>query len=168
MGNSMADVTGMLGGYNVTLATPPEPSGWVVEIEIDKGKHPGFTRSTICFAVLQSAVLTEYKWHVILVLNDQSNNIDRVRVVDDRENICRVDLPEQKPDQAYLPLKPTFFGDENPPKWGFFFAVKDACKEYKGISIDVYAVIEQAWRAKSNVVLTLDGNLIVGAKPSSR
>ena len=160
----MADVKGMLRGYHVRPT--PDPSRWDFEIEIDKEKYPGFTDSTICFAVLQSALLTAYKWHVILAVDDQPHKIERVRVVDDRENICKADLPEQKPGQAYLPLQPTFFGDENPPKWGFFFAVKDACKEYKGISIDVYAVIEQAWRAKRNVVLTLDGDLVVGAKPA--
>jgi hypothetical protein len=162
MVRGMADIKGILRSYNV--AATPDPSRWELVIEIDKEKYPGFTGSTICFAVLQSAVLTAYKWQVILVVDDQSHNIERVRVVDDREDICRVDLPTQKPDQAYLPLQPTFFGDENPPKWGFFFAVKDACKEYKGIKIDVYAVIEQAWRAKTNVVLKLDGDLIVDAK----
>lgn len=160
------DVEGMLRGYSVGPAAPA-PSRWGLEIEIDQEKYRGYTESAICFAVLQSAVLTESRWKVILVVNDKSHNIDRVRVVDNREDICRATLPEQKPDQDYLPLQPTFFGDENPSKWGFFFAVKDACKEYKGISIDVYAVIEQAWRTKKNVVLTLRGDLIVGAKPLS-
>jgi len=159
----MADVQGMLRGYHVGPATP-DPSRWELEIEIDKDKYSGFTESGICFAVLQSAVLTEYKWQVILVVDDQTHHIDRVRVVDDRENICRVDLPDLDPGQGYLPLQPTFFGDENPPKWGFFFNLKDACKELKGTSVDVYAAIEQAWRAKKNVVLTLDGDLIVGAE----
>jgi hypothetical protein len=164
----MTDITGTLRGYRITPA-PPAPSQWGLEIEIDKEKYPGFTDSTISFAVLQSAILTYGQWKIMLAVDKGSNRINRIRVIDDRENICKADLPEQKPDQAYLPLQPTFFGDDAPPpKWGFFFAVKDKCKEYKGISIDVYAVIERAWRDKKTVVLTLDDNLIVGAKVATR
>ena len=164
----MTDVMGMLRGYRVTSATPV-PSRWGLEIEIDKKKYPDFTESTICFAVLQSATLTYSRWHITLDIHEDSHKIDRVRVVDNRADICKgTNPPPHKPDQSYLPLQPTFFGDENPPKWGFFFAVKDQCKEYKGISIDIYAVIERAWRDKKTVVLTLDGNdLIADAKIST-
>jgi hypothetical protein len=48
---------------------------------------------------------------------------------------------------------PTAFADESPPKWGFFFFYRGDCKEAKGINLDVYAIIESAWREEGKVVL---------------
>lgn len=145
---------------------PPSSPQWALKIKIDQTEYSGIAESTICFPVLQSAVLTQDRWHILLETDDDSHKIMRVRVIDNRVDICKGDLGDQMPDQAYLPLQPTFFGNETPPKWGFFFAVEKNCKEYKGTSIDVYAVVEYAWRNKKTVVLTLDGYLIVGARPA--
>ncbi|MBV8754472.1 MAG: hypothetical protein JO328_16540 [Hyphomicrobiales bacterium] len=164
----MTDVTGMLQGYHVR-SSAPVPTQWLVEIDLDKETYKGVTDSTICFAVLQSAILTARKWKVTLVVDDKVDKIERIRIEDDRADICTgAGPPPQGPIQSYLPLTPTFFGDDKPdPKWGFFFAVEDKCTEYKGLKLDVYAIIESAWRAKKNVMLELDKDLIVGAKISN-
>jgi hypothetical protein len=159
------DVTGALEQYSVTSDGPPvAPSEWRLRIKIDGNEYVGVTHSPIVFAVLGSALLTRNRWKIELSIADQLPNVDRVRVIDDREDICRSDLLDQPVNQTYLPLSPTFFGDESSPKWGFFFSVNAKCKEYKGISLDVYAVIARAWRGKNDVTLTFDGDLIVGAR----
>ena len=125
----------------------------------------GSTESLIIFTVLQSALLTQNIWGIELRIAEHLQNIDMVRVTDDRADICAGgDLPDQPADQAYLPLSPTAFGNEAPPKWGFVFSVGSKCREYKGISLDVYAVVERARRNKKSVVLTLKDDRIIGAR----
>jgi hypothetical protein len=158
----LADVKGMLEGY---FATAVSPDKWELQIRIGGKEYFVDVKSPIAFPVLASALLMRKRWKVQLSIADRPPHIlGRVRVLDDREVICKGDLPDQPANQAYLPLSPTLFGDEDPPKWGFFFSVKDKCKEHKGISLDVYTVIARAWKNKNTVTLIFDGDLIVGAR----
>jgi hypothetical protein len=74
-------------------------------------------------------------------------------------------------DDIFSPLTPTAFLEVMPPKWGFFFALNyengewtGECAEYKGLSLDVYFVIEAAWRDGKSVTMKFDGEYIVGAQ----
>jgi hypothetical protein len=145
------------------------PTNWQIEMRIDDADYSGWTASRIVPAVLQTALLggrKKPKWPVEVDIDDAGSEIKRVRMRDDREDICKGGNLGERPDgMRVIPLSPTAFADESPPKWGFFFSIDEDCTEFKGTSLDVYVVIESAWREGDSVVLEFDGgNLVVGAR----
>lgn len=159
-------VTGLLRYFKVRgLASPVPPAKWEIEMRIDDTDYRGWTASRIVPAVLQTALLPgprrSSEWPVEIEINNESQLIERVRIQDDRVDVCKGDLSKRPDKMRVTPLSPTAFADESPPKWGFFFSIDKACREYKGESLDVYVVIESAWREGASVILDFDGHDIV-------
>jgi hypothetical protein len=172
----MPMVQGTLHKFTVTTE-PPVKSVWYWSIDLqfgDPADSPtvGTTDSAIVLAVLETALLT--RWEVEVETSDDSPRRDptikRVRVVDDRPDFCTEDMTDPPGMERLKPLTPTAFADECPPKWGFFFNLPGTkkCREYKGISLDVFAIVQGVWLGKGTgktVVLTLDqDDMIVDAK----
>ncbi len=161
---------------NVSLSAAggvPVPSpGWSVKLKVDDSEYTATTQTRIVLAVLQSALLAgrqKKKWPVNIEIEDKRHSISRVRIHDDREDICKGSFSARPDGEKLTPLTPTAFGDESPPKWGFFFfKLGDQCREYKGTDLDIYDRIENAWRDSVPVVLIFgDDNLIVGVNVAS-
>jgi hypothetical protein len=157
------------------------PSSWLINVYLDETWTPGSaddpeetsysgsTDSRIPLSVLNTALLTKERWRVELDIAENGAGraaaFKRVRVLDNREDVCTGGgLPDPLRDPRLRPLSPTAFADEDPKKWGFFFASGHACGEYKGIDLDVYGVIEEAWLRGVHVILTIENNLIVDAR----
>ena len=102
----------------------PEPGlAWKVQLWIDNSRLVGFTSTRLVLSVLDTALLAgrrSRRWPIEAEVDSESALITRVRIRDDREDFCKGVLPAP-PDQPALPLSPTAFADETPPKWGFFF-----------------------------------------------
>ena len=168
--------------YFKVLSSSPEEREWRVEMLIKGKTIEGTTDTRIALTVLATALLGRKEkmvpplyegWPVeVEVEKDQQVPavywIRKVRVRDDREEICKNIAPYVGKVKVE-PLSPTAFVDETPPKWGFFFHHGNQnCAELKGTSLDIYAVVEAAWRQRGMVELDLDGdNLIVGARQVS-
>jgi hypothetical protein len=144
---------------------PGAQSTMKVSIRAGDTDYNGYTESRIPLAVLQTALLAgrkKQRWPVGIEIEDTNSAIERVRIYDDRD--CKGDLDTLK-GLKVIPLTPTAFADESPPKWGFFFSYQGDCKEAKGVSLDVYVIVESAWREEREVVLELDDHdLIIGAR----
>jgi hypothetical protein len=139
----------------------------MLSIQLDGEAHVGTTDTPIVLAVLATALITRLQWLVELdVSAERPPTIGRVRVQDDRSNFCLGGNISTRPDGIALrPLTPTAFADEEPPKWGFFFALGTKCAEYKATSLDVYEIVAAAWLKGRLVALTFDDdNRIVGAE----
>lgn len=154
----------LLSYFTVAPASPPEPqTTWQFKIEVGKNNYAGKTDTRIVSTVLETALLAGRKrqrWPVEIEIGD-NDFIRRVRIQDDRVDICMGTLDTLE-GLELIPLTPTAFADENPPKWGFFFAYEANCMEAKGMSLDVYFIIETAWKEEGKVVLELnkDGRII--------
>jgi hypothetical protein len=154
----------------VPVPTPETKLAWSVKLKVDDSEYTAITQTRIVLAVLQSALLTgpqKKKWPVTIGIEDKGHSISRVRIDDDRGD-CKSTFSARPDGEKLTPLTPTAFGDENPPKWGFFFNLGDQCGEYKGTGLDVYDQIENAWRDSVPVVLIFgDHDRIVGVKVGS-
>jgi hypothetical protein len=144
----------------------PKPLiNWKIEFQVDDTKCAGWTDSRIVSTVLETALLKGRKkqqWPVGIEIEAMNSPIKRVRIYDDRD--CKGDLDTLKGLEV-IPFTPTAFADESPPKWGFFFSYLGDCKEAKGISLDIFAIIESAWREEGKVMLELnDHDLIIDAR----
>jgi hypothetical protein len=170
----LADYSGKLAHFVVSTRPPgpagePWPKPWSVDAQIDGTSALATTDSRIVLAVLETALLKRTQWDVELSIGAGlrgEQTINRVRVQDDRIDFCKGSFDENPKDTRFRPFTPTAFADENPKKWGFFFYNPDDknCREYKGIDLGVYAILEWAWYEARTVVLTLDAGLIVAAK----
>jgi hypothetical protein len=147
---------------------PTEPSRWKVYIQTKDSEYSGWTASRLVTLVLETALLEGRKrmpWPIMLEIDETTTRINRVRIYDDRD--CKGVL-ESLEGKRVLPLTPTAFADSQPPKWGFFFALGPDCKEALGTSLDLYMIVEQAWRDEKYVMLRLDENgYIVGVEQES-
>jgi hypothetical protein len=156
-----------LSNFTIAAARPPEPPAtWRLKIQVGNTNYDGWTDSRIVGTVLETALLAGRKhqrWPVEVEIED-THSIQRIRIYDDREDICKGILDTLKGLEV-MPLTPTAFADERPPKWGFFFAYRENCREAKGTSLDVYSIIETAWKEEGRVVLKFnEDDLIIDAR----
>jgi hypothetical protein len=135
---------------------PTEPSRWKVYILTKDLEFSGWTTSRVVTLVLETALLEGRKrkrWPIVLETDEKTARINRVRISDDRDCKGVLDSLQGK---WVMPLTPTAFADSQPPKWGFFFAEGQDCKEALGTSLDLYEVVERAWRDETYIMLRLD------------
>jgi len=161
-------ITGQLEKISISSLRLPRDQDWPLIVTVDGKDYVAFTSSRIVLAILNTALLTGAKWKIQIDTESSKRRdvITRVRVIDDRESVCKQIVDNFPGDPPLRPLSPTAFAEIIPRKWGFFFAVGDKCKEYKGMNLDVYRVVEDAWLQEHLVVLTVDDNdNIVAAKP---
>jgi hypothetical protein len=164
---------GQLESLTASRIPPPVGGpGWYLKLSVrsDQGTLEEARTSTddsIVLAVLFTALQPgrgNQQWPVEINVTESTHGpsvISRVRINDDR--FCNP-LAE-RPTKPVVPLTPTAFSDEDPPTWGFFFLLELECREYKGVSLDVYGILQTAWRDSAAVLLTFDNDdLIVAAR----
>jgi hypothetical protein len=143
--------------FRVDAAPVSEPPyRWHIYIQTEESEYRGWADSRLVTILLEAALLNGRKrqrWPVIVEIDEETSRINRVRIYDDRD--CKGVL-ESLEGKLVLPLTPTAFADENPPRWGFFFQEGDDCKEAKGTNLNLYEIIEKAWRDEESVLLRLD------------
>lgn len=147
--------------------TPPGGgSEWSLKFKIDNTEYESSTSSRIALAVLETALLGHYydgvtsQVPVEVEISEEDKSISCVRLLDEREDVCKGVLEEQYSPFRAKPLAPTAFANESPVKWGFFFQIDSLCREYKGTSLDLYAVAESIWREGGYALTTLTDGLI--------
>ena len=143
----------------------PVPSPrWKIWIQTEDSEYHGWTTLRLVTSVLETALVPGRKgkrWPIEVEIDEKTGGISRVRIQDDRD--CKAGL-ELSDGATVYPLTPTAFASDKVPAWGFFFMAGEYCTEAKGTSLDVYEIIERAWRDEQEIVLRLDGSgNIVGA-----
>lgn len=156
---------GILNSFTTSRSSDHDVERWEVEMKIDDRDYSAHANSRLVLVVLETAVLRlplTVQWPVQVEIADDGG-VKTVRVNDKRETVCEDVLQEKPTGFAVEPLSPTAFAYEDPPKWAFFFRKEAKCREFKGTSLDVYTIIESAWKDEELVRLEFDGDLIVKA-----
>ena len=158
--------SGLLQYSKALYASEPDAPAWNLELKIDDMVLSARTDSRIVLAVLETSVVAhalqgqKHQWPAEITLHSPSTFVERVRVQDERVDVCkRVESEAGNPFEA-TPLSPTAFADEDPVKWGFFFyfPATRSCQEFKGTSLDQYAIAESIWMRGAVAKVYLDEN----------
>lgn len=145
-------------------AAPNDPNvtDWHLTLVSTGTQIVAVARSRVEITVLEAALRPGRNgryWPVEIELKEQSPHIDRIRIRDDREDLC-VGTEPFSWDVPLVPLSPTAFGNNNLVVWGFFFHSDDGkCREAKATSLDLYTVVERAWRESAYLLVKVDEEL---------